>query len=64
MTRELQKGWKGWWGKATLFMDYNYPPGKLFFIDLDMIITGNIDEILGYNGEFGILKTDELACEK
>lgn len=46
-------------------MDYYvYPPGKLFFIDLDMIITGNVDEIMNYNGPFGILKTDEIACEK
>ena len=43
---------------------YDYPPGKLFFIDLDMIITGNVDEIMNYNGAFGILKTDEIACEK
>ncbi|CAD8098711.1 unnamed protein product [Paramecium primaurelia] len=65
ITRELKKGWTGWWGKATLFMDYyEYPPGKLFFIDLDMIITGNVDEIMDYKGAFGILKTDEIACEK
>ena len=29
-----------------------------------MIITGNNDKILEYNGTFGILKTDEFACEK
>lgn len=45
-------------------MDYKYPPGRLFFIDLDMIITGNMDEILNYKGSFGILRTDEIACEK
>lgn len=45
-------------------MNYDYPPGRLFFIDLDMVITGNVDEILNYNGEFGILKTDDIACEK
>lgn len=43
---------------------YEYPPGKLFFIDLDMIITGNVDEVMNYNGPFAIMKTDELACEK
>lgn len=43
---------------------YEYPPGKMFYIDLDMIITENIDQIMEYNGPFAIMKTDELACEK
>lgn len=34
------------------------------FIDLDMVITGNIDEILNYKGQFAILNTNEIACEK
>jgi hypothetical protein len=29
-----------------------------------MIITGNIDNILDYSGHFGILKTDDIKCEK
>ena len=29
-----------------------------------MIITGNVDDILDYNGNFGILKTDDIQCEK
>jgi len=33
------------------------------FIDLDMVITGNIDDILDYNGVFGTLKTDGFECE-
>ena len=36
----------------------------MFYIDLDMVITGNIDDILSYQGVFGILKTDDFACEK
>lgn len=59
---DLEEGWTGWWGKATLF---KLPcKGRMVYIDLDMIITGNIDEILKYNGPFGILKTDDLECEK
>ena len=41
-----------------------YLLGKNFYIDLDMIVTGNIDKLLEYDGEFGILKTDEFECEK
>ena len=48
----------------TLFKDYPEIIGKKFYIDLDMIVTGNIDEIFSYSGTFGTLKTDDLACEK
>lgn len=38
---KLEEGWKKWWGKVTLF---NFEVvGKKFYIDLDMIITGNLD---------------------
>lgn len=29
--------------------------GKKCFIDLDTIITGNLDELFEYNGDFGTL---------
>jgi alpha-N-acetylglucosamine transferase len=59
---ELEGGWTGWWGKATLFT--LQLKGRMFYIDLDMIVTRNIDEILNYRGTFSILRTDEIACEK
>jgi hypothetical protein len=58
----LEEGWTGWWGKVTLFKDYPEIQGRKFYIDLDMIITGNIDNIFSYAGTFGTLKTDDLAC--
>lgn len=60
---ELEQGWKKWWGKVTLFKDHKIE-GRKFYIDLDMIITGNLDDIFGYGGEFTTLRTGELACEK
>ncbi len=36
----------------------------MLYIDLDMIITGKIDDLFSYKGTFGILKTDDFACEK
>jgi hypothetical protein len=29
-----------------------------------MIITGNLDDIFGYHGQFGTLTTEGIACEK
>ena len=29
-----------------------------------MIITGSLDEMFNYNGEFAILRTGDLVCEK
>ncbi|KAL4506501.1 hypothetical protein ABPG72_000072 [Tetrahymena utriculariae] len=62
---ELMNNWKRWWGKATLFsLQYKLKGNLNFYIDLDMIITGNIDNLLKYKGGFAILKTEDLACEK
>ena len=60
---ELEEGWTGWWGKSTLFSLKDLQ-GRMVYIDLDVVITGNIDEILNYRGPFAILRTDEIACEK
>ncbi len=36
--------------------------GRKFYIDLDMIITGNLDKLFSYDGEFATLRTGDLAC--
>jgi hypothetical protein len=59
----LEEGWKKWWGKVTLFKD-NGIQGKKFYIDLDMVITGSLDEMFEYEGQFATLRTGDLACEK
>lgn len=38
--------------------------GRKFYIDLDMIITGSLDELFSYDGEFATLRTGDLFCEK
>jgi hypothetical protein len=40
--------WPGWWGKMDLF------PAKerLVFLDLDIVITANVDFLFEYQGEF------------
>ena len=59
---KLEEGWKRWWGKVTLF---NAPiPGRKFYIDLDMVITGSLDSLFAYEGTFATLRTGDLACEK
>ena len=58
----LEEGWKRWWGKVTLFN--SDIEGKNFYIDLDMIITGNLDSLFEYEGEFATLRTGDLQCEK
>lgn len=42
----IEKDWKGWWGKASLFSEDNGLEGKVMFIDLDMIVINNIDSLL------------------
>lgn len=38
----------GWWGKLELFP----PKERIVFLDLDVVITGNIDWLFDYNGPF------------
>lgn len=40
----------GWWGKIPLFA----PDERVIYIDLDMVITGNMDFIFRYQGPFCI----------
>ena len=35
----------------------------VFYIDLDMIITGNIDELCSYKGPFAVMSTNDIFCE-
>lgn len=42
----------GWWGKLGIFP----PRERTIFLDLDTIITGNVDFLFDYDGEFAILR--------
>ena len=46
--REILEDWKRLVCKSTMFSDLHNLEGLKFFIDLDMIITGNLDEIFSY----------------
>lgn len=47
----------GWWSKLALFREGLFPAGdRVLFFDLDTVITGPIDELVAYQGEFGILQ--------
>ena len=41
-----QRGFQGWWFKLHLFENNNGLNGRVVYIDLDTVITGNIDHIL------------------
>lgn len=50
----------GWWSKVALFRDGLFPDGeRVVFLDLDTLITGRLDDIFSYDGDFAIL-TDFL----
>lgn len=47
---------RGWWNKVYLFKKGHFNTGEqIFFMDLDTLIVGNIDDILAYTGPFTIL---------
>lgn len=53
-TRPLP-GLEGWWNKVYLFKKGLFE-GKVLFLDLDVVITGNLDELVNYSDEFTSIK--------
>lgn len=49
-TVPLQEGWKTWWSKIELFRPGLFDKEPTLYIDLDMIIANNIDNIFSHNG--------------
>lgn len=47
----------GWWSKLYLFQPDLFPRGdRIVYFDLDLIITGRLDDLVRYDGDFAILK--------
>ncbi len=57
------KGLDGWWNKLYFFSKEFPLSGRIFFVDLDTLIVGNIDHILMYHGGFAGLR-DFYKVEK
>ncbi len=54
-TKAIPSGLEGWWAKLSLFR-HGLMDGKILYIDLDTLITGNLDFIDDYKGDFAILR--------
>ena len=62
----LKNQWKGWWSKVNIFDSSNYDQldTRVFYLDLDMIISGDITQIAQMPiRRFATLSTDEIYCE-
>ena len=47
----------GWWHKVALFKAGVFEDGeRIVFLDLDSVITGSLDDIASYDGEFAMLQ--------
>lgn len=52
----LPIGLEGWWGKLYLFSSDLFEKGdRIVYFDLDTVITGRLDDIFAYKGNFAIL---------
>ena len=63
--------WSGWWSKVNIFDGNNYSDLMtkermlVLYIDLDMIISGNIDDLVhNFAGKFATLTTNDIFCEQ
>lgn len=64
----LQNHWQLWWSKVHIFDGQCYKDSDsdqiILYIDLDMIITGSLDDlILNFEGRFATLTTNDIFCE-
>ena len=59
----LETGWQGWWNKASLFSSSFPLRGRIMYIDLDTVITGSLEEMTSYRGDFAILSTRGIDNE-
>lgn len=50
--RILDKGYDGWWNKLQLFNPKHKLKERVVYFDLDTLITGNLDWLLNYDGNF------------
>jgi hypothetical protein len=48
---DIPNGIEGWWAKIAVFQPGRFT-GRCLFFDLDTVITGNIDFLAEYDGEF------------
>lgn len=53
-TRSLPGGLRGWWAKLAIFA--KAWSGLVIYFDLDTLITGNLDFLTKYEGDFAILR--------
>ena len=51
-TRILKKGYDGWWNKLQLFDCSHGLSERVIYFDLDTLITGDLDWLFNYNGNF------------
>jgi len=55
--RALPEDLSGWWNKLYLFKNRVFEEqDRVIYFDLDTLITGPLDEIAGYRGDFALLR--------
>lgn len=55
--RSLPPGLTGWWNKLWLFSPGLFDDGdRIVYFDLDTVITGRLDGLVAYEGDFAILR--------
>lgn len=56
-TKLVPSGVTGWWAKLFCFSPDAFPKGeRVLYFDLDTVITGPLDELAAYDGDFAILR--------
>jgi hypothetical protein len=55
ITIEPHRGLFGWWSKIELFNQAHHFSGRMLYLDLDVLVVGDLDMIVDYPAEFALL---------
>lgn len=61
-TVRLRHDWPRWWAKVEMFAPWNEGLGRVLYLDLDTVITGNIDDFADYDGQACITRDFNFGC--
>ena len=57
-TIPLLHNWRGWWSKLELFRSDLFEEGdRVFYLDLDSVIVGNIEPFFNFKSDFAIMRS-------
>lgn len=60
----LKHNWPAWWSKVEVFNPSIAVESRILFLDLDILVVGNLDDLIEYSSDFVILSHSSFALDR